>query len=109
MKYFFYFIDNYFNDIFFGGVTLFKKYFVTIFIFGCLFIHCQSVFGTVFLNSTFYTGKRFGLNTVGQSFSFEFKDFKIKTDFESFMGKFQGTFFSPSLINYGTGFEYKQL
>ena len=70
------------------------------------YLNCQA---SVILNNTFYTSKRFGLNTVGQEFSITFKDFKISTDFESFMEKYNGTFFTPSYIYYGTGIEYKNI
>ena len=59
-------------------------------------------------NSNYYSGKRFGLTTVGQRFNFHItKDIRINTDFESMMNKFAGTFFSPGMIYYGTGIEYK--
>ena len=61
------------------------------------------------LNSEYYMGQRFGLVTVGQKISFVInKDIKLETDFESFMKKYNGTFFSPSHIYFGTGIEYKQ-
>ena len=59
-------------------------------------------------NNEYYSGKRFELVTVGQRFNVHFTDnFRFNTDFESFMNKFAGTFFSPGKIYYGTGFEYK--
>ena len=62
------------------------------------------------LNSEYYTGKRLGLVTVGQRLNLSItKDIIFRTDFESFLAKFNGTFFSPAKIYFGTGIEYKQL
>ena len=65
---------------------------------------------TVIINSDYYTSERFGLQSVGQQISLSFNDeLIIKTDFESFLSDFSGTFFSPSKIYYGAGIQYKQL
>ncbi|RAP31375.1 hypothetical protein DID76_02950 [Candidatus Marinamargulisbacteria bacterium SCGC AG-414-C22] len=61
------------------------------------------------INNRYYIGQGLDKVKVGQELAIKITNsLWLKTDFESYLKSFNGTFFSPEKINFGLGIEYKQ-